>query len=85
MKQWQVYSAFIALLIGFLTLGGYGYNISAFASGLATRVGFLEKQREEDKQEIKENLNYIRARVDEIARDMKNSQSASNCGQCKDH
>lgn len=70
MKQWQFYSLVLGLLISVFTLGSYGYNISAFASGIATRVGFLEKQRDEDKADIKENLNYIRTRVDEIAKQL---------------
>ncbi len=75
MKQWQFWSIVVGLVAGLLTLGGYGYNISSFASGLASRVGFLEAQRKEDKQdikdnlvEIKEDLKYIRQRMDEMSK-----------------
>lgn len=86
MKQWQFYSLVVGLLVSVFTLGSYGYNISAFAAGLASKVGFLEKRQDEDRQDIKENLNYIRSRLDQIYIDMQSkNQSAPNCGQCKDH
>lgn len=70
MKSWQFWSLVVGMIASLFTLGAYGYNISSFAATVASRVGFLEKQREEDKQDIKENLNYIRQRVDEIAKQL---------------
>lgn len=88
MKTWQLYSFVACFVISILTLGGYGYNISAFVSGLSSRVFTLEKQRDEDRQVVKENLNYIRDRVDQINSLLlqgKNQTAAPSCGQCKDH
>ena len=66
MKAMQFWSVVLGLVLALLTLGGYAYNISAYAATLGEKVQTLQRQRDEDKQDIKENLNYIRGRVDEI-------------------
>jgi cell division protein FtsL len=85
MKPSQFWSAVLGLLISILVLCGYAYNVSSYAATLGEKVWNLQRQREEDKHDIKENLNYIRDRVDEIAREMKTNPAAASCGQCKDH
>lgn len=61
-KRWEFWSLVVGLLTSVFVLASYGYNVSAFAASLASRVGFLEERRVEDKEDLK----YIRDRVDQI-------------------
>ena len=77
MKPLQSWSLVLGFVIALLTLGGYAYNISAYAATLE------EKQKGQQRQldEFKEDQKYIRNRVDEIY----NILRQQACGQCKDH
>jgi peptidoglycan hydrolase CwlO-like protein len=70
MKSLQFWSTVLGLTVALFILGGYAYNISAYASSLGEKVQTLQRQREEDKSDIKEDLKYIRGRVDEINKEL---------------
>lgn len=77
MNPLQSWSLVIGFVIALLTLGGYAYNISAYAATLE------EKQKGQQRQldDYKEDLKYLRQRTDEIY----NILREKSCGQCKDH
>jgi type VI protein secretion system component VasK len=77
MKPLQSWTVVIGFVISLMVLGGYAYNISAYAATLE------EKQKGQQRQfdELKDDQKYIRQRVDEIY----NILRQNNCGQCKDH
>ena len=78
MKPLQSWSVIIGFVISLLVLGGYAYNISAYAATLE------EKQKGQQRQldEYKEDQKYIRNRVDEIYNILR-EKSEKSCGQCK--
>lgn len=59
------------MLISLLVLAGYAYNISAYAAILGSDIKTLQKLRDEDRSDMKEDLKYIRGRVDEISKEIK--------------
>lgn len=67
---WIVLATFI---LGF---GGKVVATSMFVQDLASRMGFVEKEATSQKEDLK----YIRGRVDEIY----NRLPPANCGQCKE-
>jgi hypothetical protein len=70
----KMHWGWVAITVGMLTIGGKVAGVAALIADIATRVGILEKSRLEQK----DDLNYIRGRVDEIYNRL------PNCGQCKD-
>lgn len=77
MKPLNSWVTVVGFVISLMVLGGYAYNISAYAATLE------EKQKGQQRQldEYKEDQKYIRNRVDEIY----NILRKQNCGQCEDH
>lgn len=63
---WKLWAAVIGLLVGAFTLASYGYNVAAFAATTRERVLILERLRLEDIKSIREDLKYIRSRVDDL-------------------
>lgn len=77
MKPLQSWSVIVGFVISLLVLGGYAYNISAYAATLEEKQKGMQRQIDE----FREDMKYTRNRVDEIY----NILRQQNCGQCKDH
>ena len=57
----------VAVLAGLLTIGGKVVATSMYVQDLASRMGFAEQNAKEQKRD----LEYIRGRVDDIYKELK--------------